>query len=184
MEKKSKKAFKIIMLILVVAIIAAIICYLFPVIKNLSTQEGQVAFKEKVSNSGILGFLMLFGLQFAQIFLFVIPGEPIEILSGICYGPVWGTIFIMISAAIISLLIYLLVHKFGRKFIYDFCGEERIKKIENAKAEAEVMKQQNQQITENTLKLKELEVKQKMIEKWNGTLPTTISDDILSILNK
>ncbi len=35
------------MLILVVAIIAAIICYLFPVIKNLSTQEGQVAFKEK-----------------------------------------------------------------------------------------------------------------------------------------
>lgn len=46
------------------------------------------------------------------------------------------------------------------------------------------MKQQNQQITENTLKLKELEVKQKMIEKWNGTLPTTISDDILSILNK
>ena len=69
MEKKSKKAFKIIMLLLVVAIIAAIICYLFPVIKNLSTQEGQVAFKEKVSNSGILGFLMLFGLQFAQIFI-------------------------------------------------------------------------------------------------------------------
>ena len=133
MEKKSKKAFKIIMLILVVAIIAAIICYLFPVIKNLSTQEEQVAFKEKVSNSGILGFLMLFGLQFAQIFLFVIPGEPIEILSGICYGPVWGTIFIMISAAIISLLIYLLVHKFGRKFIYDFCGEEKINKIENSK---------------------------------------------------
>lgn len=61
---------------------------------------------------------------------------------------------------------------------------ENEKKIENAKAEAEVMKQQNQQITENTLKLKELEVKQKMIEKWNGTLPTTISDDILSILNK
>ena len=76
---------------------------------------------------------MLFGLQFAQIFLFVIPGEPIEILSGICYGPVWGTIFIMISAAIISLLIYLLVHKFGRKFIYDFCGEEKINKIENSK---------------------------------------------------
>ena len=50
---------------------------------------------------------------------------------------------------------------------------ENEKKIENAKAEAEVMKQQNQQITENTLKLKELEVKQKMIEKWNGQLPTT-----------
>lgn len=61
---------------------------------------------------------------------------------------------------------------------------ENEKKIENAKAEAEVMKQQNQQITDKTLKLKELEVQEKMIEKWNGTLPTTISDDILSILNK
>ena len=132
MEKNSRKAFKIIMLILIIAIIVAIICYLFPVVKDLSTPEGQVAFKEKISSSGILGFLMLFGLQFAQIFLFVIPGEPIEILAGICYGPVWGTIFVMISAAIITLFIYLLVHKFGRKFIYDFCGEEKIKKIENA----------------------------------------------------
>lgn len=133
MEKNSKKAFKIIMLILIIAIIVAIICYLFPVVKDLSTPEGQVAFKEKISNSGVLGFLMLFGLQFAQIFLFIIPGEPIEILAGICYGPIWGTIFVMISAAIITLFIYLLVHKFGRKFIYDFCGEEKIKKIENAK---------------------------------------------------
>ena len=121
MEKNSKKAFKIIMLILIIAIIVAIIYYLFPVVKNLSTPEGQVAFKEKISNSGVLGFLMLFGLQFAQIFLFIIPGEPIEILAGICYGPIWGTIFVMISAAIITLFIYLLVHKFGRKFIYDFC---------------------------------------------------------------
>ena len=133
MEKNSKKAFKIIMLILIIAIIVAIIYYLFPVVKNLSTPEGQVAFKEKISNSGVLGFLMLFGLQFAQIFLFIIPGVPIEILAGICYGPIWGTIFVMISAAIITLFIYLLVHKFGRKFIYDFCGEEKIKKIENAK---------------------------------------------------
>lgn len=61
---------------------------------------------------------------------------------------------------------------------------ENEKKIENAKAEAEVMKQQNQQITENTLKLKELEVKQKMIEKWNGQLPTTtLNDNILSLFN-
>ena len=114
MEKNSRKAFKTIMLILIIAIVVAIIYYLFPVIKDISTPEGQIAFKEKISNSGVLGFLMLFGLQFAQIFLFIIPG-------------------VMISAAIITLFIYLLVHKFGRKFIYDFCGEEKIKKIENAK---------------------------------------------------
>lgn len=58
------------------------------------------------------------------------------------------------------------------------------KKIENAKTEAEVMKQQNSQITENTLKLKELEVKEKFLEKWNGSLPTTmLGDDVNALFN-
>lgn len=61
---------------------------------------------------------------------------------------------------------------------------ENEKKIENAKTEAEVMKQQNEQITEQTLKLKELENQSALIEKWNGQLPTTVTDDVLSILNK
>ena len=61
---------------------------------------------------------------------------------------------------------------------------ENEKKIENAKTEAEVMKQQNEQITEQTLKLKELEYQSALIEKWNGQLPTTVTDDVLSILNK
>ena len=61
---------------------------------------------------------------------------------------------------------------------------ENEKKIENAKAEAEVMKQQNAQITEQTLKLKELEIKEKLIDKWNGSYPTTmLSNDVTALLD-
>lgn len=61
---------------------------------------------------------------------------------------------------------------------------ENERKIENAKAEAEVMKQQNSQITDQTLKLKELEIMEEFVEKWNGQLPTTMmSDDVSSIFN-
>ena len=86
-----------------------------------------------VSNSGIVGFLALFGLQLAQIFLIIIPGEPLEILAGMCYGSVGGTIFIMVSACIISTIIFLLVRKYGKKFVYEFCDKEKIDKIENSK---------------------------------------------------
>ena len=55
---------------------------------------------------------------------------------------------------------------------------ENEKKIENAKADAEVMKQQNKEITDEYLKLKELEVQQKIIKKWDGKLPTTTTDSI------
>lgn len=134
MNRKNKvKIFKIFLTIIVLSLFLGIIIYLFPVMKNLSTIEGQVAFKEKVENSGILGMLSLFGLQVAQIFLIIVPGEPIEILSGMCYGGLWGTVFIMVSASIISIAIYFLVRKFGRKFVYDFCDEKKVEKIENSK---------------------------------------------------
>lgn len=130
---KESKIFKIIITILAIAIILGMIIYLIPIIKNLSTTEGQVAFKEKIDNLGFLGLLMLFGLQIAQIFLIIIPGEPIEVLAGMCYGAFGGLLFIMASAAIITTLIVYMVKKLGRKFVYDFCPKERIEKIENSK---------------------------------------------------
>lgn len=108
-RKKKIKIFKILLMVVVLTLFIGITVYLFPVMKNLSTVEGQVAFKEKVDNSGMMGMLSLFGLQIAQIFLIIVPGEPIEILAGMCYGGLWGTVFIMVSAAIISITIYLLV---------------------------------------------------------------------------
>ena len=134
MSRKSKvKIFKIILLVLVIAIMVGAIIYLFPLFKNISTPEGQLEFKQKIQESGFIGFLMLFGLQFAQVFLIIIPGEPIEILAGMCYGTLNGTLFITLSAFIISCIILFTVNKFGRKFVYSFCDEEKVKKIENSK---------------------------------------------------
>ena len=132
-KKKSLKIFKIILFTIVVIILTIITIYLFPVMRNLSTKEGQIAFKEKVTNSGTIGMLLLFVIQISQIFLFILPGEPIEILAGMCYGWIWGTIFIMVSSAIIASLIFMLVRKIGKQFVYDFSDEERIKKMENSK---------------------------------------------------
>lgn len=134
MSRKNKiKIFRSILWIITLVIIIGLIIYLIPVMQNLSTAEGQVAFKNKVNESGIIGFLMLFGLQIAQIFLIILPGEPIEILAGMCYGGWGGLLFITISVFIITTIIFFLVRKFGRKFVYDICSEEKIKKIENSK---------------------------------------------------
>ena len=132
MKKKSKQL-KTIITICAVAMLIGTIMNLFPIVKNLATSEGRIVFKEKIDDLGIFGVLLLFGLQLAQIFLIIIPGEPIEILAGMCYGALGGTLFVMISAAIITTLIVLIVKKFGRKFVYEFCSQERIEKIENSK---------------------------------------------------
>ena len=127
------KIFKYTLLILVILILIGLTVYLFPIIRNLSTSEGQLKFKNKVSEVGILGILVLFGLQFAQIFLAILPGEPIEVLAGMCYGGLGGFVFITISLLIINAIIFLAVKKYGRKFVYSFCNKKRIEKIENSK---------------------------------------------------
>ena len=134
MDKKKKlKIIKIIIFVIVVAICVGATIYLWPVVKRMATTEGQLEFKQRIADSGIYGILILFALQIAQIFLFVIPGEPIEIIAGMCYGALGGTIFIMVSSAIIAMLIFMLVRKFGKQFIYDFCNEEKVKKFEENK---------------------------------------------------
>lgn len=134
MKNKKRISFiKIILLIFVVITFIGLIAYLFPVMKNLSTHEGQIAFKEKIDNSGIWGILTLFALQFSQIFLVIIPGEPLEILAGMCYGAIGGTIFALISVAISTAIIFELVRKFGKKFIYESFDQKKIDRIEKSK---------------------------------------------------
>ena len=134
MKNKNRiKLMKIILLIFIVISFSGILVYLFPVMKNLTTHEGQLDFKEKVQNSGIYGFLTLLGLQFAQIFLVIFPGEPLEILAGMCYGAVWGTIFTFFSVALTTTILFLVIRKYGKKFIYHSFDKSKIDKIEKSK---------------------------------------------------
>ena len=77
--------------------------------------------------------LILFGLELAQVVLAILPGEPVELLAGICFGPIWGTIFLMVSVFIVTAMIYFFVKKYGRDFIYEFFPKEKVNKVENSK---------------------------------------------------
>ena len=118
---------------MVLGILIGLTIYLFPIMKNIATPEGQAEFKSMIQNSGVKGMLILLALELAQIILAILPGEPLEILAGMCYGGVWGTIFILASVAMTTTLIVLAVRKFGKGLIYQFNDAEQIKKIENSK---------------------------------------------------
>lgn len=124
---------KIMIISSIICIIIVSIVALIPVIDKLISIEGQKILKSKIQNAGFLGILMLIGLQIAQIFFVIIPGEPIEILAGMCYGKIWGTLFIIITSSIISIIIFLLVRKFGKKFVHKFYNKKRVDKIADNK---------------------------------------------------
>lgn len=132
-NKKTIKIVKLIVLIVVIAILIIATVYMLPIIKKINTPEGQMQFKEKIASSKLTGIMLLFGLEVAQVILAILPGEPIEILVGVCFGALCGTIFLMISIFIITCVIYFFVKKYGKTFIYEFFPKEKVTKLENSK---------------------------------------------------
>lgn len=134
MKKISKaKIIKMLAFIITIVILAAATIYMIPIMQKIGTPEGRTEFKTEITNSGIVGVLILFGLELAQIVLAILPGEPVELLAGMCFNPIFGTIFLMISIFIVTSLIFFLVKKYGRDFIEEFFPKEKIDKIENSK---------------------------------------------------
>lgn len=130
---ENRKAINAIIITVVIAIFAIAIAYMAPIMKDISTKEGQIQFKAKIDSLGPWGIVVLFLLEVAQIFLVIIPGEPIELLAGMCYGTIGGTIFLIVSVFLITTVIEFVVGKYGRKFVYDTFNKEKIKKIEENK---------------------------------------------------
>ncbi len=133
MKNKKIKIFRASILIVILLIMIFMTIKILPIFKNISTEEGRTQFKNNIENTGIKGVIMIIGLMFAQIFFPILPGEPVELLAGMCFGTWGGLLVLYCGIFVITLLIYLLVRKFGREFICTFVSEDKISKIENSK---------------------------------------------------
>lgn len=132
-KEKRNKTIKIIIFIITIMILIGCTIYLYPIMKELLKPEERENLKIEIQQNGPNGILLLLGLEVAQIFLPILPGEPIEILAGMCYGTFGGLIFIMLSVFIVTAMIFFMVRKFGRDFVYTMVSKEKIQKIENSK---------------------------------------------------
>ncbi len=133
MQSKKVKIFKVIVLIAFIAIMAALTIWLVPIFKNLSTEAGRMNFENEIESLGTKGIFAIIGLMVIQIFLPILPGEPVEILAGMSYGPIGGLLIIFLGAFISSFIIFFAVRKYGKSFIYSFASKEKIEKLENSK---------------------------------------------------
>lgn len=133
MKKNNIKKFKLFILIIFILSLVFFGIKIGPIFMNISTEEGRLNFQNEIVSLGLEGVLTIIGLIFAQIFLVIMPGEPVEVLCGMCYGPILGMCVCFLGIFLSTCIIFLAVRKFGKDFISSFVPEEKLKKIENAK---------------------------------------------------
>lgn len=132
-NSKKSKILKIILTVASVGLFIGLIVYLWPTMKGIATPEGRLIFQEKLNSMGMGKFWVMLALQCAQILLVVLPGEPLEVLSGMCFGTFWGTVFILGTVFATTSLIFYMVRKYGKSYLEQFFKKEKIEKIEHSK---------------------------------------------------
>ena len=91
--------------------------------------------RDYITSFGAAGPLVLFGLQFLQVFIALIPGEIVESVAGYAFGPIWGTLICYAGVAAASSLVFALTRRFGVKLVEVFVSREKINELSFLKAE-------------------------------------------------
>jgi uncharacterized membrane protein YdjX (TVP38/TMEM64 family) len=120
-----KKSLPVIVFVVVMGILTLI---LWPYVEGLATPEGREEFKVWIDGLGFGGWLVTLGIPLLQIFVALIPGEPVELMLGYVWGPWLGTLTCLIGIFIGTATIFLLVRKFGMKFVSRFVDPEELKR--------------------------------------------------------
>lgn len=127
LSRKQQKAIGI--AAIVIAVIAtALIIWLagVPLIKFASEPE---KFRQWVNENGIASRFAYVGMVILQVVIAVLPGEPFEIAAGYAFGAVEGTVLCLAAATLGSIVVFMLVRRFGVPLVEIFFSKEKLERI-------------------------------------------------------
>ena len=125
--KKQKKIISI-SCVAIFILFSILICWFIgrPMLKFVSQPD---RFRAWVDGHGFYGRLAFVGMMVLQVFIAIIPGEPLEIGAGYAFGMWEGTLLCMLGALIGSALVFLFVRRFGMKAAEVFFSKEKIRSL-------------------------------------------------------
>lgn len=123
-----KKHRKLLLLVFLFLCAMGFLCFLLyqPFMDVLANIHG---IKRVVHSHTVSGRVIMILLMVLQVIFVFIPGEVIEIMAGVLYGPWEGLILCLLGVCIGSYIIYVLIKKFGVSFVEHFVGKEELDEL-------------------------------------------------------
>jgi uncharacterized membrane protein YdjX (TVP38/TMEM64 family) len=134
-KKRTEKILKISAVILTLIFLVALTFLLYPIFQNMQTPEGRTLIKQKTKTFGVFAPIVYVVMCVLNIVVPIIPGEPVEILGGLLFGYVFGTIFCVGGILLGSFFAYLLAKKFGQPLVEAFVKPEKLERFKFLKDE-------------------------------------------------
>lgn len=121
--------FKFVGLIAFIVLMGVIVAVAWPYITDIFSEGGVDRLVTNVRNAGWAGVFILLGMQFLQVVVAFIPGEVVQLAAGLMYGPVFGSLLILVGCVISSTVIFQLVHRLGAPFVQGMVSAEHLDKF-------------------------------------------------------
>lgn len=129
MNTNHKKAAKIVSFIVLAAVIIFLTIVCIPLVKMLSSEEGRLELQAMIEADLAWGIVIYLVLQILQVLIAIIPGGVIQILGGVLFGGVWGTFLCIGGILLGTVIVYVLVKKFGKPLVEAFFDEKVVTKF-------------------------------------------------------
>ena len=120
---------KLIGLIAFFAVLFLIVVLAWPTIHGIFEEGGLELLIQRMHDAGPLGVLILLGLQLLQVIVAFIPGEVVQVAAGMLYGPIGGTLVILLGVVIASSVVFQLVHVLGAPFVRSMVSDASLEKF-------------------------------------------------------
>ena len=88
-----------------------------------------IELKEKLTEFGSWGKLILVAAMAIQVIFVFLPGEIIEIAAGFSYGTIEGMAICLLGAIIGTIVIYAIVNRYGIKLVNHFYDTNKFNEI-------------------------------------------------------
>jgi len=130
---KRKRIFALISFAVLLCVISFLTYFL--IVRFSKIAKTGEEFRDFIKGYGTYGAFVAIGIQIVQVFIALIPGEFVEIGMGYAYGWFEATLFSLVGVALGSSLIFLLVKKFGVRFVEIFVSRDKINQLKFIRSE-------------------------------------------------
>lgn len=128
MTKKQKRIL-LISIFVFLLLMGGITIFFLPLFNQMTQPEFQKSFQQWVSEQSWKGYVFLLAVQFLQVVIAFIPGEPVELLAGFVYGPWGGLLLCLFGSITASAFVFLLVRRFGNALVHKLFGRDRLEEF-------------------------------------------------------
>ena len=123
-KNKNLRRILLVVIGLVVSVITICITRWILQLRDPDTMEWFRAVLEKM---GPLGWLVLLGIQYIQIVIAFVPGGPVQIVAGLLYGPILGTLICFSGTILAASTVFWLVSRYGHNVVTLFVEEKNLR---------------------------------------------------------